>query len=239
MRLIWFSLLFACLTLPAFAQQNSQTPTRTISVTAEGTSETEADVAVIVVTCHDYGATHQDAYQGNARRGNQLLDALLKAGVEKSAIETSSVEIIRPGFSADWTPQEKAERQYEATQTLTIRAAAKNASTIIDLAMHSGANGIKSVNWELSDPAASEAKANAAALAKAKETANQLATGIGVKLGEIVSISNGARFVGEFSRLQQYSSLQDVRWIASERPISLVPEKIKTAVTVNAMFAIQ
>ncbi len=207
---------------------------------ADGSAEAEADVAIITVSCKNYGATEQAAYEENARIGNGLLKALEKAGIQKSAIETSEARVNETEIERDWTPEQKIARRYQAKQSLTIKAATKNASSVVDLALHSGANALDSVKWELADDSAADANAMRNALAKAKVVAEQLAKGMGVKVGSILSLSNSYSN-REFDKLEQFAYLQeDVAWISSgTEPISLVPEKIKESATVHAVFAME
>jgi uncharacterized protein YggE len=48
------------------------------------------------------------------------------------------------------------------------------------------------VEWSVADPLALQAKAGGAALAKAKSIADQMAKGLGARLGELVYASNRA-----------------------------------------------
>jgi uncharacterized protein YggE len=62
----------------------------------------------------------------------------------------------------------------------------------VDVAAAAGANQIEDVEWSVKDPDDLEAKEYAAALNRAKALAEQTASHIGVKLGEIISIANSA-----------------------------------------------
>jgi uncharacterized protein len=237
--LIFSTLLVATAVLAK--QSRIDKAARTIDVVANGFAEADADVAIITVSCKNYGPTEQAAYEENARAGNRLIEALVKAGTSKKAIETSTVEVNETNLDRDWTPEQKIAQKFQARQSLTLTVKTKNASSVADLAMHSGANSLDSVKWELRDSADADAKATSAALANAKAIATQLAQGTGTKVGSILSLSNNMQS-REFDQLALFAHLsEDVRWITKSgtEPISLFPEKIKESVNVHVVFAME
>jgi hypothetical protein len=60
------------------------------------------------------------------------------------------------------------------------------------MALRAGANVLESLDWNVADPKALQAKAGAAALEKAKAIAEQMAKGLNAKLGDLVYASNRA-----------------------------------------------
>ena len=63
---------------------------------------------------------------------------------------------------------------------------------MVDAAVKAGANEVDDVEWNVVDPIALQAKAGGAALAKARAIADQMAKGLGIKVGELVYASNRA-----------------------------------------------
>ena len=71
-----------------------------------------------------------------------------------------------------------------------MRVKAAEASLVTGIARSGGANTFQGVSWELAEPGEGYAKANAAALKRAHAIAEQMAAGMGAKLGKIIYLSN-------------------------------------------------
>ena len=112
---------------------------------------------------------------------------------------------------------------------------ADRAQAVVYMALRAGANVLEALDWNVSDPKALQAKAGAAALAKAKTIAEQLAKGLNAKLGHLVYASNRAPIT--------------VLWVGNNRGylgscatttpphLVLFPKKAKSDATVYAVFA--
>jgi len=223
--------------LPAFGQQiqvNRQN--KTIAITVDESVSVDPEVATITVGYQNYAPTKDAVYGDNIRVSNEVTKALLNVGVPKSAIETESVRLERAERDEKWTDQEKKERQFQATQTWTIHVSADKAQTVVDTALRAGANLLESLDWNVSDPKALQAKAGAAALSKAKEIAEQMARGLNAKLGDLVFASNHA------PNAYTYATLETSAAVAPPPPpppqLVLYPKKVKSDATVYAVFAI-
>jgi uncharacterized protein YggE len=224
--------------LPAFGQQiqvNRQN--KTIAITVDESVSVDPEVATITVGYQNYAPTKDAVYGDNIRVSNEVTKALLNVGVPKSAIETESVRLERAERDEKWTDQEKKERQFQATQTWTIHVSADKAQTVVDTALRAGANLLESLDWNVSDPKALQAKAGAAALSKAKEIAEQMARGLNAKLGDLVFASNHAPNAYTYATLETSSAA-----VAPPPPpppqLVLYPKKVKSDATVYAVFAI-
>ena len=213
---------------------------KTIAITADESVSVDPDVATITVAYQNYAPTKEAAYEENLRVSNQVTEALLKGGVPKSALETESVKLDQPEPNEKWTVEERKARQYQASQTWTITVSADRAQGIVDVALHAGANVLEALDWNVSDPRALQAKAGAAALAKAKTIAEQMAKGLNAKLGDLIYASNRAPvpvFAGSFDTAEAM--------VVPPPPppppphLVLYPKKVKSEATVYAVFAIE
>jgi len=227
--------------LPAFGQQitvNRQN--KTIAITADDTVSVDPEVATITVGYYDYAPTKEAAYEENIRVSNEVTKALLNGGVSKSAIETESVKLERVEPNEKWTAEERKAKQYQASQSWTITVAASRGQAVVDVALHAGANVLEGLDWNVSDPRALQAKAGAAALAKAKAIAEQMAKGLNAKLGDLVYASNRAPapvFAGAFDTAEAMT-------VPAPPPpppprLVLYPKKVRSDATVYAVFAIE
>ncbi len=226
--------------LPAFSQQiqvNRQN--RTIAITAEDSVSVDPEVATITVGYQNFAPTHDAAYGENIRVSTEVTNALLSGGLPKSALETESLRLERAERDEKWTVEERKERQFQATQMWTIHVAADRAQAVVDIALRAGANVLESLDWDVSDPKALQAKAGAAALTKAKTIAEQMAKGLNAKLGDLIYASNHAP-----SGFGGSSEIVEVSGTPAPPPpppphLVLYPKKVKSDATVYAVFAVE
>jgi uncharacterized protein len=111
---------------------------------------------------------------------------------------------------------------------------------VVDAALRADANVLEALDWNVSDPKALQAKAGAAALAKAKTIAEQIAKGINTKLGDLVYASNRAPIpvFGGYLETAQASAMPAPSPLPPPHLV-LCPKKVKSDATVYAVFAIE
>jgi uncharacterized protein YggE len=129
---------------------------------------------------------------------------------------------------------------FAASQSWTITVTADRAQTVVDVALRAGANVLGALDWNVSDPKALQAKAGAAALAKAKSIAEQMAKGLNAKLGDLIYASNRAPipvFAGSFDTAE--ASVMAAPPPPPPPNLVLYPKKVKSDATVYAVFAIE
>ena len=226
--------------LPVFGQQiivNRQN--KTIAITADDSVTVDPEVATITVGYQNYASTKDAAYEENIRVANEVTKALLNGGVPKSALETESVKLERAERDEKWTAEEKKARQFQASQSWTIHVTADRAQAVVDVALRAGANVLEALDWNVSDPKALQAKAGAAALAKAKTIAEQMAKGLNTKLGDLVYASNRAPIPAFGGYLETEASVMPAPPPPPPPHLVLYPKKVKSDATVYAVFAIE
>jgi len=108
----------------------------------------------------------------------------------------------------------------------------------VDIAVSAGANQVGGVEWNVSDPDALEAKAYGAALARAKRIAEQTASQAGVKLGEILSISNFTSPFSQFDRTLNTESAVLGGPPPTVTSLKLYPEDVAREASVTVVYAI-
>jgi uncharacterized protein len=212
---------------------------KTIAVTAEESTTADAEIAVLEIGYHNFGLTQAAAFQDNVRTAERITTALLGAKISKANIETEKLELARTQIDEKWSADQKKERQFAADQSWHVTVSASEAQGVVDLAVKAGANEVDDVEWNVIDPVALQAKASGAALAKARSIADQMAKGLGTKLGELVYASNNApvakRWRGMLNTTQtSMSSIAD-----KKRELTLFPQKVTSNATVYAVFSIE
>lgn len=240
MKAVWLvSLLaaFATTSLTQDIQVNRQN--KTIAVTADESITADAEVAVLAIGYHNYAPTQDAAYRENLRAAEQILKAFKDSQVSMDSIETEKLRLGRTEEEEKWTEEMKRERSFEAQQSWHVTVPAQHAQGLVDAAVRAGANEMDDIEWNVADPVALQAKAGGAALAKARSIAEQMAKGLGTKLGELVYASNRAP-VAKMWRGMTLNTQSSTMGKATDEPkLTLFPQKVKSDATVYAVFAIE
>ena len=235
------------LSVPAGAQTvqvNSQN--RTIEVAAESSIEITADRVAITVGYRNFGATHDDAFADNARVAARILKAWQDAGVDPKTIATAELN-SHPVPEDDLRTMSAADRkakQFEAFQSWRISESPEVAQKLLDIAVDAGANEVGTPDWSLSNSAAADNQAYAAALASAHSIADQMAGSFGGKTGPLLYASNTARRFdvqaggGGGAGGGMFRDFD--RATPKSRPeTKLLPQKIQRSAYVRAIFALE
>jgi uncharacterized protein YggE len=213
---------------------------KTIAITAEESTTADAEVAVLAIGYHNYGSTQDAAFQENVQAAEKITKALLDAKVPKANIETEKLQLPRAQINEEWTKDMKEKRQFTAEQSWHVTVSASEAQTVVDLAVKAGANEVEDVEWNVADPVALQAKAGGAALAKARSIADQMARGLGTKLGELVYASNQAPVAKMWRGVTLSTKSSAMSTVADKGlKLTLFPQKIKSDATVYAVFSIE
>lgn len=210
---------------------------KTIAVTASEEVAVDAKIAVLEIGFHNYAPTKDAAFQENVRVSNQIVKALLALGIPKDNIQTDQLRLTYAENDYQAARVAHSKREFYAQQAWKVRVAAPDAQKAVDTAVKAGANDVSEPEWAVSDPRALEAKAGAAALAKAKHTAQYIAEGLGVKLGELIYASNMEALDGFASNRGAFAMAAKIA--RPEPELVLFPQKVKAQVTLNAVFAMQ
>lgn len=212
---------------------------KTISVTADESATADAEVALLSIGYRNYGVTHDAVFQENVRVAERITKALLDAKVPKAYIETDKLQLTRAEIDEKWTADMKKERQFAAGQSWHVTVSASEAQTVVDVAVKAGANEVEDVEWDVANPVALQAKASGAALAKARSIADQMAKGLGTKLGELVYASNRAPVSKKWQTLEVNAERMIVAPPPPPPKLTLFPQKVKSDATVYAVFSIE
>lgn len=175
--------------LPAAAEP---TP-REITVTGSATVNAVPDIATVTAGVETQAPTATAALKANSDAMASVFTALETAGVGERDMQTSELS-LNPVFQSDpdgsgSTPQVVA---YQASNLVTVlvRDVARLGTTIDALA-EAGANRLYGVSFDIDEPGAALDEAQQAAVADARRKAELLATAAGVRLGPVISISEG------------------------------------------------
>ncbi len=191
-------LIVAAIASPAFAPRpalgadSSTAPEHTISVTGTGRVVISPDIADLRVGVSATKPTVKAARAAAAESMTSVVAALKKLGIADADIQTTTLS-LQPvyDYSTNSNPPRLTGYQLQNAVAVTVRDLDKVGDAIDD-SLASGATTFDGVTFRVDDPAKAEAQARAAAMAQAKSKADTLASGAGVSIGGVASISETA-----------------------------------------------
>jgi uncharacterized protein len=175
-------------------QRPVESTNRTIAVWAEGHASAIADEGTLHVGFAVFGPDSASAYARGSKTSMEIVAALTQAGVPKEAIESDTQSISRTSENQleRLAPAERAERTYRLQQSWLVKVPAGDAGRMLGIAVQAGGNESGAIDWNMKDPAALHGKALEDAMSRAKATAIDIAQGMGVTLGPLISAANRA-----------------------------------------------
>ncbi len=148
-------------------------------------SPDQVSVDLSVVTRSDSAKT---AAQDNAQQTNAVIAALRESFGDAAVISTTGYTLA-PEFEYDKQQGRRKPAGFSARNTVhVVLNDISQAGPLIDAAVSSGANEVRSVRFSVADTSALEEKALIAAVAAARAKAEALAGSMGAKLGRTVRV---------------------------------------------------
>jgi uncharacterized protein len=240
LRVAVFALCTAALAVPA----NTQTiqvnkENRTIAITATDKVLAQADIGTVHIGFIAYGPDSDAAYANGSRLSNAIIKSLTSAGIPSDAIESENQNVspVQEYQSNNFTPEEKAQRKFQVTQSWTVRTTAADAAKTLDLAVKAGANQSGQIDWSLKDENAAQSEAAAKALQRARTVAAEMARGLNTKLGVLLYASNETQ--AEPPRPLMRAMAAPMAQADKVAPLAINPRQIEKSATVYAVFAIE
>lgn len=182
-----------------------------LTVNAEGKSLRMPDVAMFSAGVMTQGATAAAALAANSTAMARVVDRLRGAGIAERDIQTSNLA-IEPVYSDPdrnaalaarqsrqvYTPSADAVPRivaYRASNQVSVRQRdLKNFGRVIDTLVAAGANQVNGPSFTLDNPNPAMNEARADALRQARERAVMLASGAGLRVIRILSITDGGGY---------------------------------------------
>lgn len=200
MRKLKTLVLTTVLALPlagaAWAQQAPQAAQ--ITVTGEAAVQAVPDMATVSLGVTTVAATAAEAMAANTAALAQVIERLKAAGIEPRDLQTASLSL-----NPNWTGYDSSSNQpqtitgYTASNQLSVRVRdVAKLGTVLDAAITDGANTLNGISFELAEPRPVLDQARKAATEDARARAELLAAAAGVKLGRVLSISEGGGYGG-------------------------------------------
>jgi hypothetical protein len=227
------ALVFA--TVLAHAQQTTQpemkvdSSNRTLSVSATETVNVEPDLAILHIGFDTAPADAKAAYADGARASNAIISAVKQAGIAESAIRSESQYLDR-----DYSTKQ---HKFVLHQQWTVKVPPERAAEILDVAVTAGATDSGQIDWTVKDVPALESQALDHAAARARQNAEVLAKGMGVRLGSLIYVSNQMSAPQLPRPIFGFAMKAAAPNVAP--PLSIEPHQVSREAVVYAIFAIE
>lgn len=231
-----FSLIGSCALAATMAAQQPGQPqlkidstNRTLTVTANDRVTAEPEIAILHVGFDTQPQDAKAAYAEGAQTSNAIIAAIKSAGIPESSIRSESQFLSR-----DWSKPHK----FKLTQQWTVKVPPERAAEILDIAVSAGATNSGEIEWTVKDERALEVEALDKAAARARQNAETLAKGMGVKLGALVYVSNQVN-ASVMPRPLIAGNFAMAKTADQSAPLAIEPRKVSREATVYAVFAIE
>jgi uncharacterized protein len=225
-----------CSGLSAFAQLSNQIQlkidpnNRTLSVSSEERVTAEPEIAVLHIGFITPPSDAKSAYAAGSRASNQIIGAIKQAGIAESSIRSDSQEL---------ESTDNKSHKFRLKQSWVVRVPPARVAEILDIAVSAGATDSGGIEWTVEDEKALENKALDQASSRARNNAEVLAKGMGVRLGSLVYVTNeievearygyaSANFAGGGGGMREKSAA----------PLAIEPHKVSRTASVYAVYTI-
>jgi len=220
----------------SLAADDSGNSKRLISVTGTVSKTAAPDKAEIILSVETLDKSAAKSQSDNAELSQKVRDALKAAGVDDADIKTSSYNLYE---DFQWNESLRKSESIGFKTVNSIQVTVKDLSktgSVIDAAVQAGANSVSSVSFSLNKQGELELR-NAAlqeAAANAKTKAQNIATGLGISVGQVFSASESSNYYTPV-----YRSYDMAAGVAESATTPITPGDVEYSVSVSVQFEIQ
>ncbi|MET1754599.1 SIMPL domain-containing protein [Novosphingobium sp. RD2P27] len=242
---IAFAATLAALGTPALAQVPAPIPSiaaghTLLTVTAEGTSTQQPDMALFNAGVTTQGDTASGALAENSRKMTQVIAGLKRAGIADRDIQTSNLNLnpvyAQPKRLPDGSYVEQEQRivGYQVTNNVSVKQRKLgDYGKVIDALVSAGANQVNGPNFMLAKPEAALDEARAEAMKVARQRAQLYATAAGLRVAGITSISEAGSYAPQPA---MYREMKVTAQRADAPPPPVMGGVLENAVNVTVQF---
>ncbi|MFA5126152.1 MAG: SIMPL domain-containing protein [archaeon] len=209
---------------------------KTMSVSGSVTKYVTPDKVDIVLSVETLDLSAQKSQSDNAVIADKVRKALSGIGVISSDIKTVSYSVNEDFEWNDYTRKSESIGYKTVNQIQVTLSDTAKAGTVVDAAVQAGANRVSSIAFGLSDKKELEVKKTALseAATTAKTKAESIASGLGVSLGKVYSISESSYYYTP--NYSSYEMAKDAS--AGSAPTQVSAGDVEVTASVSVSFEI-
>jgi len=221
-------------------QNSFSSETNTVTGNGQATIQVDPNLVTVYFNAETKAETSQEATEANIEITEKLKTNILNLGFKENDIQTINFNVY-PDY--EWLYDKRQDNGYVATHMIRIEMSTEDTSKIgrvIDAGVGAGA-GISYINFELSPEEEKQYKAQALELASedARLKAGSIASGLGKKLGRLVSVSESNAY---YTPMRVYETAGDQGdWVgeAKEAVNNIQPSEQEITANVYAVFKLR
>ena len=231
---IAFSILFfSCVSTaqqPGQVQLKIDASNRTLTVNAEERVTAESDIAMLHIGFLTSPNDAKGAYAEGAKTSNQIIAAIKQAGIPDASIRSEAQSL---------QSYDQKVHKFRLQQSWVVKVPPVRVAEILEVAVNAGATQSGDIEWNVEDEKALENKALEHATARARSDAAVLASGMGVKLGALVYVTN--QISAPEIPLRYAKANFGVLGGADQSapPLAIEPRKVNRTASIYAVYAIE
>lgn len=213
----------------------------TIAVTGQAQLDVDPDEAEVNIRVQTKEPTAKRAQDENARLMSTVKEALKRAGVKDSEMETINYNMW-PQQRWDPDTQKSVNDGYMVQHTLKITTKdVTHVGALVETAVDAGANGLDSVNFRLSDDKREDVNSEALAQASgnAKDKADAIAQGLGVRIKDIVSVSESNVGYDSYYPMPMYAMAERAEGGMDYAKNVVSPQAVTVSATIGIVYEIE
>ena len=219
------------------AQQTmeSQAPQATISISADGEATLVPDMATVSMAVVSEADAADAALSENSAAMKKVMAALKEAGIADKDMQTDNFS-INPRYKQIKTDDGMTNEinGYQVRNGLNVKVRnLSNLGAVLDQSIKLGVNSGGGISFSNSDPSGAENEARKEAVSNAIAKAETLAEAAGVKLGDVLSITENS------SMPQPVMFRAEAMMVKSDGGAPVAAGENTYSVTVNMTFAIE
>lgn len=219
--------MIAFMTMAAPAQEAPRWTGPVVSATGNAEIETTPDMATIRLGVEAQGATAMAAQNSVNTVAQKIIAAALKVVGDRKLIQTSDLSLFpeylnRPNEAPKITG-------YRARNVVTVRLEnIEKVGTLVDDVTQAGATNVDSISFGLKNDKEARKAALRDAVREAREKAEAMADGLGMKLGDVETVEEGGQIVRTYA-MDNFAELR-----AAKAPV--MPGQVSVSGSVTVRF---
>jgi len=211
-----------------------------VSARGESVLEVQPDEFLVSISMEGKGATAQVAKEKLDVVVEETMMALIDAGIDEKQIELVNLNVYQ---DYDWSSGRRVSKGFVASQQINVRGKDFDSITVVvDAAIDSGAL-VSYINFELSQERENEYKRTAleAAGEDARRKADAIASGVGKKVGRLVSVQSEEFNYGpyryyDFAVAEGSAASSDA---VEEAVVNINPSDLEVRATIVAQYRLR
>lgn len=215
----------------ASSDEEGARPNRRITVFGTATVSTRPDEAVVDLGVRSDARDGASAMEANATKMSAVLEALVGTGVDRQQIETTKVSLERRRIDRG-TERERTVYVGQNSIQVTI-SDLDSTGSVIDAAVRAGADAVRNIRFQVSNPTEVRRQALAEAVQAARAKADAMAAAAEARVADVISIEEARDGYPNAAYEQRVAFAQ----VAEAAPTPILPTRdIQTRVTVSVVW---